>query len=62
MQMASEGKIEDTRGETYTDKTREFVIKALLEKSDTQSLALFVGLTEIADAISEGLDNLAENI
>lgn len=57
--MAETSKIPDTREEFYTDETREFVMQTLLEKGDTQALAIFVGLIEIADAIRTDLNDIA---
>ena len=52
---------DDTRGESYTDKTQEFVMKLCIQKGDTQSMALLVGLLAISESISE-LATAVENV
>ena len=52
---------DDTRGESYADKTQEFVMKLCIQKGDTQSMALLVGLLAISESISE-LATAVENV
>ena len=60
--MSGEANVpDDTRGESYADKTQEFVMKLCIQKGDTQSMALLVGLLAISESISE-LATAVENV